>query len=289
MKNVNLSDTATTIPVTRRRPRGRCGDYTIHMHKCPVCPVTGLVRYRDRSQARDAVSAIRWQRGRTVGRARSDLLSEAHIHRCPEPECAGFHLAFLKVPVGTLDPVEPVAAFMASLSFRPCRIHLIDLENLARGGGATVDQIADLWRVYRRQAPGIAPGDHVVIGAARNVARRYRAAIRDEQVKWVVGADAPDGADQALLSAIDLRRVAKKYDELVLGTGDHAFVPLARQARALGMTVQVVTTEDPHFSPLSRELSAVATTRTTIRLASREQQRQIVAAIHRIHAASLAA
>lgn len=67
-------------------------------------------------------------------------------------------------------------------------------------------------------------------------------AIGGDNVKWVVGADGSNGADRALLEAIDPRRVARRYDELVIMSGDHAFADLAHHANGLGLQVHVVTT-----------------------------------------------
>ena len=109
-----------------------------------------------------------------------------------------------------------------------------------------------------------------MVGASRSVVRKYRRAIHGANVRWIVGADAPDGADRALLAAIDLRRVARDYDELVIVSGDHAFADLARRAKMLGLTVQVVTAQHPEQrSMLSRELAAAADTRTLVRLEGR--------------------
>ena len=127
--------------------------------------------------------------------------------------------------------------------------------------------------MLKHQAPGVAPRDHVVVGASRNVARKYRAAIHGTNVKWVVGANAADAADRALLGAIDLHRVARDYDELVIISGDGAFSDLARRAKRAGLTVQVVTTEHPEQrSMLSRELAAAADVHTLVRLEARAPQ-----------------
>jgi hypothetical protein len=156
------------------------------------------------------------------------------------------------------------------LEVRKRRYFLVDVENPTRGAQATLEEVAAFWALLKAQAPGIAPRDHVVIGASRSVTRKYRTALHGANVKWVVGANAPDAADRALLGAIDLHRVARDYDELVIVSGDHAFAELARRARRFGLSVQVVTAEHPlQRSMLSSELADAADTRTVVRLRPR--------------------
>lgn len=275
----------TTEFVGRTRTAGRM----VSQHKLPLCDATGLARYRDRHQARQGAAAMR---------------SGAHEFEVRTFVCAacnnGYHLeqTYCRQPMVLASSFDPTAEFTASLPFRKKRYFLGDIENLTQGAKVTCEQTAALWSVLTQQAPGIAPHDHVVIGAGRYVVRKYRAAIDGANVKWVVGSDGPDGADRALLAAIDLRRVARDYDELVIASGDGAFTDLARQAKALGLTVHVITTQHPdQRSMLSRELSNVADFHTLIRLESRTHKKDCLAAIanvasrtrHRVHAESVAA
>lgn len=238
----------------------RRGDY--RRHRLPVCNATGLARYRDRHQARHAAQA------RTAGTTTLKVATYA----CPD--CRGFHLEemFPKTPI-IPAPVEPVAVFTGSLPSRKRRYFLVDIENPTRGAKATAEQVAELWAILKQQAPGIAPHDHVVVGASCSVSHKYRAAIHGVNVRWVVGANAPDGADRALLAAIDLHQVAQDYDELVIISGDHAFADLARQAKRHGLSVHIVTVEHPgQRTMLSRALAAAADTRSVVRLQPRRPQ-----------------
>lgn len=227
-------------------------------HKLALCQTTGLARYRDRHQARQGAKAM----------LAGSHQFEGSTFACPD--CRGYHLEkiYARQPIIIGGAIESTEAFTASLTSRKRRyVLLLDIENPTRGAKATCEEAAALWNTLKLQAPGIAPHDHVVVGASRLVVRKYRAAIHGANLKWVVGADAPDGADRALLAAIDLRRVSPEYDELVIISGDHAFADLARRAKRGGLSVQVVTAERPEQqSVLSRELAAAADTHTLVRL-----------------------
>lgn len=226
-------------------------------HKLPRCEQTGLARYRDRHQARQAVDA------RRATQPHHSLVTYA----CPD--CRGFHLERTHAEpfLTTSKTVERVQAFTDSLPTRARRYVLFDVENPTCGARASRAELAKLWSTLTAQAPGFSERDHIVIGAARAVAAMYLGVIDQSNVKWVVGANAPDGADRALLAAINIYRVARDYDELVIISGDHAFVPMARRAKRLGLRVHVVTAEHPEQrSALARELAEAADIRTLVRL-----------------------
>ena len=195
------------------------------------------------------------------------------------PDCRGWHVETCPTTAALTEVAAPASAptvaFEESLAERKRRYFLVDIENPTRGAKATCEEVATFWNILKGQAPGIAPHDHVVVGASRGVAERYRASITGANVRWVTGANAPDGADRALLGAIDLYRVARHYDELVIVSGDHAFADLASRAKAFGLSVQVVTAETPHGRPmLSRDLAAAADVHTLVRLNVRPNRRE---------------
>ncbi|NLI19756.1 MAG: NYN domain-containing protein [Actinomycetales bacterium] len=258
--------------ITRRPGKGR-HPRTGNRHKLSQCPATGLPRYRDRHQARDGARAL----------ARGTHQFEVHTFACPS--CGGFHLekTYLREPIDPPSIADPVEPFTSSLPSRKRRYFLVDIENPTRGAKATPEQVATFWAILKQQAPGIAPHDHVVVGAARSVVRKYRVAIDGPNVRWVTAANSPGAADRALLAAIDLYRVALNYDELVIVSGDHAFTDLARQAKTRGLTVHVITVQQPgQSSMLSRELADVADTHTVVRHHSRTLTRDNIAAILRV-------
>jgi hypothetical protein len=119
---------------------------------------------------------------------------------------------------------------------------------------------------------------------AERTARKFRSSVHDKSIKWRIGDNGPDGADHALLNAIKLQYIAKRYDRLVIASRDHIFAPLAREARALGMTVHIVVGE----TKVSRELKAAAGTLTTIRTRSRTQALNNLAKIHQVARAAQA-
>jgi hypothetical protein len=238
-----------------------------------LCETTGLARYRDRQQARHGAQVV------TAG-ARNFTVS---TFACPG--CLGFHLehAYKKEPIIVAREPDVHAAFKTQLSTEKRRYILFDVENLTHGAKATPEELANFWNELKHRAPGISAQDHIVVGAGRYVSRKYRAAIHGENIRWVVGADAPDGADRALLSAIDLHHVARNFDELLIMSGDQAFAPLARRAKKFGLRVHLVTAEHPQRrSSLSRELSATADTRTVVQLEPHTQEHDNVTPIRRI-------
>lgn len=266
MSNHNRID--SDLPTRTRR-----SDSKVRRHKLPVCDETGLARYRDRHQARDGAKAL----------SAGERNYETSTFACPA--CRGFHVetTYYRTPIVLPDSPTPTAAYTESVATRKRRYWLVDVENPSCGAKWSCEQVAQFFDVLKRQAPGIAPQDHVVVAAARYVRRKYRHAIVGENVKWVTGADAPDGADRAALAAIDLYRVTRDFDELVIVSGDHAFVDLAKRAKQAGLSVHVVTAQAPEGRPmLSRELAAVADLRTFVRLESRTQRPDNLTAIESV-------
>lgn len=227
-------------------------------HKLPVCSTTGLVRYRDRRQARDGAAQRNWPLA-PLADARSVRWT---TFACKE--CGGFHLDYL--PFGGL-PTDPTPRLQVDSSTGARgRFVVVDLENLLGGKGSRADAKA-LWRALCLQVPAIGPSDHVVIGANRKVAKKYSPVICAPNIKWVLGHTGHDGADEALLAVINPRMIAKHHDELVIMSGDHAFTDVVLAARRLGIRTHVVSTKSgPNSTALARSLRNAADRRTTLRL-----------------------
>ena len=228
---------------------------SIRQHRLPLCEATNLARYRDRHQARHGARAV------SAGTRNLQVATFA----CPS--CRGFHLEKMFMRLSKIaGPVSVPNEELTAPSVEGKRRYvLFDIENPTAGAKATSEELAAFWAKLKETTLGLTPSDHVVIGAARRVVRKYRSVFFGANVKWVVGANAPDGADRALLAAIDLRRVARDYDELVIISGDHAFSELAHRAKTFGLSVHVVTAEQSDQNPmLSRKLAATADIHTLV-------------------------
>jgi hypothetical protein len=116
-------------------------------------------------------------------------------------------------------------------------LHLVDLENLAGSPQATARQALSAYIGYLRAAEWRA-GDVVYLAMNPGLAK---------QIAWDSAvpcrlhcARGADGADLALLANAAPEFVARRFGRLVIGSGDHIFVPRASAARELGVDVLVV-------------------------------------------------
>lgn len=141
-------------------------------------------------------------------------------------------------------------------------VHLLDAENLLGGPAATPDAVGHLWRTYRYGIP-TAERDQFRMGVSRFVARRAALALPGHGVRLLV-ASGGVGAEEVLIESIDLEHLARRYDRLVIASGDHRFTPLARAARELELHVHVVV----GVGACARSLHEAATTRSRLRLTS---------------------
>ncbi|MFP5377101.1 MAG: NYN domain-containing protein [Acidimicrobiia bacterium] len=116
-------------------------------------------------------------------------------------------------------------------------LHLIDIENLVRGSGATPAEVAGALAAYRA-AVAIGPGDHVVIASGRRLL--MAAGLAWPGARLLLGAGV-DGADLALLDASPPAAVAAAYDRVVIGSGDGIFATRAAELRRAGVVVAVVS------------------------------------------------
>lgn len=113
----------------------------------------------------------------------------------------------------------------------------IDLENLIGGNQKLGEQenpedtIKDLWNQLK---PAIAPGDQVLVATGPAMAKHALFALQSEGVRFLVGRGI-DGADNALLDAVDEEFVARRFGSLVIASGDHKLAPMARRARLQGI------------------------------------------------------
>lgn len=291
-----LNDAERNLSLSSRGARRRA-DHRIGKHKAPSCSTSGQARYARREQAQDVVQGLRWRESRRVQAGAEPAGVDWYSFPCVSCN-NGWHVVRLVKPTVETDSSVICEPLGPSPMEREDAIHAIDFENLFLGGGATFDEVAALWGVYRQQGPGIAPNDLVIVAASVAVAVKFAEVITGPNVRWALGSSGPDGADHALLRAINVRRHSTQYGVLYVGSGDHIFTSLVQEARKFGMKVRVITTERPGLrSPLSRELKATGVPLIRIRTTSRELARRNREAIslvasrshRRIHVETVAA
>ena len=159
---------------------------------------------------------------------------------------------------GTGTTMSSGGNYRCELSVRRARyvpegrtLHLLDFENLCRGP-ERISSVADAIASEYRELVDVSSADHVVIGV--NPANAISSSHVFPGCRFVTG-HGPDGADLALLGVVnDIRWVARRFDRVVIGSGDHCFVPLATDLGNLGVVVMVVAWE----RCLSRELERAA-------------------------------
>jgi hypothetical protein len=130
-----------------------------------------------------------------------------------------------------------VVIMTTSLVPQPRTLHLVDLENLLgdpRAEGRTALHALD---VYLELAAW-RDGDVVVL--ATNPALMLTIAFALPVPMNTHTACGRDGADLALLSHAPPEWIAKRFDRLVIGSGDGIFAARARAAQERGVAVRVV-------------------------------------------------
>ena len=117
-------------------------------------------------------------------------------------------------------------------------LHLMDLENLRGRSRMTLGEALATVQAYARVAT-FGPDDLVRLACNAGL---YWTVQQDLPGHWDVRpADGRDGADRALLANLDPPFVARRFERLVVGSGDHIFTDLALQVRALGPEVWAVS------------------------------------------------
>lgn len=132
-------------------------------------------------------------------------------------------------------------------------LHVVDVENLCRDGFPSRRAAIEVLASYRA-ASGLRPGDFGFASANRHLTSQLAYDL-PEGIRWVPGGTGPDAADRALLDHTDPDFVARRYDRIVIGSGDHAFTALASDLVAAGREVVVVATN----GSLSRSLRSAVT------------------------------
>lgn len=118
-------------------------------------------------------------------------------------------------------------------------LHLIDIENLAGADHASLAAVVDASVSYRRSAE-IGPMDQIIIGTNMNPEYRLNVGLAWPGAR-VVSGHGPNGADQALLAAVDSDWVVERgFARVVIGSGDGCFAALATILKRAGVIVQVI-------------------------------------------------
>lgn len=139
-------------------------------------------------------------------------------------------------------------------------VHLIDAENLLGGPNAPGNAIDQLWSVYRYGIPST-PSDQYFWASSQRLARNAVGILPAQGLRVLVR-DGKDGADDALIDMVDMGHLARRYERLVIASGDGKFADVAVAARDAGLHVHLVT----GISDCSRRLNRMASTRARLRL-----------------------
>lgn len=116
-------------------------------------------------------------------------------------------------------------------------LHLVDLENLAGSPRMSTHDAIETLHTYLAAAQW-QPGDLVYVAMNPHLAGQI---AFDVAVPCNMHcAHGRDGADLALLAHAAPEFVARRATRLVIGSGDHIFVPRATGARDLGVDVTVI-------------------------------------------------
>lgn len=130
------------------------------------------------------------------------------------------------------------------------KLHLVDIENLC-GGSHIDDRMVPVKMDEYDVAAGVDEVDHMIMACSPQLVLPSKSCRRGAQV--LVGRGV-DGADDALLSAVAVEDIARRFDEVVIASGDHIFRTLAIALRLSGVAVTVVS----RASALAGDLAAVA-------------------------------
>jgi hypothetical protein len=139
--------------------------------------------------------------------------------------------------------------------YPPRGVHLIDVENLL--GTAVPDPVqARQLRARYLRLVGVGILDHVVIASSH-------LALRNTGGWWpsarYLVRSGPDGADRALLDVVGRERIAERFRQVTIASGDGLFAQVAAGLVAAGCEVIVVSRR----AALSRQLALAVGWRVT--------------------------
>lgn len=129
-------------------------------------------------------------------------------------------------------------------------LHLVDIENLAGSGNPDPGQVRELHRLYHRRV-GLGAMDQVVVASSHLMIRN--AGDCWPGARYLVRSG-PDGADLELLAVIERERVAERFANVMIASGDGIFTAAAVRLAAAGCPVTVISRR----SALSKRLALAA-------------------------------
>lgn len=115
-------------------------------------------------------------------------------------------------------------------------LHLIDIENELGTGQVKATDIAR-FRTYYLRANNVPADAHIVVASSSSQNLLESAfGWPGARTVWLPG---HDGADRALLEIAYEENVEKRYDKVVIASGDHIFAEAADALQNLGVKVKV--------------------------------------------------
>lgn len=154
---------------------------------------------------------------------------------------------------GTSQPVLAQSHLVqTAIECAPRTFHALDIENLVGGTRASKADVHRLMQIYREQAFGVRQGDVALIGASHYAATSYMFALGDFDAEWTLGSGS-DGAELSMMDRMDLPYIARHFDRIVVGSGDHIWLDTILKSKELGLRVAIFTGK----GKLSYELSSL--------------------------------
>lgn len=154
-------------------------------------------------------------------------------------------------PASISHPQHRVRQRHQRRSAYPARaLHLIDIENLAGAGSPDPGQVRELHALYHRQV-GLGAMDQVVVASGQLMIRN--AGDCWPGARYLVRSG-PDGADLELLAVIERERVAERFTNVMIASGDGIFTTAAVCLAAAGCRVTVISRR----AALSKRLALAA-------------------------------
>jgi hypothetical protein len=127
-------------------------------------------------------------------------------------------------------------------------LHIVDVENLAGHSRPTARELRDLRESYFGTIT-FSGNDLLIVGCDVGL-------VLDVYATWpgarIASGTGHDGADSALLACSNPDDVARRFDRVIIGSGDHIFASLATALIAFGVVVGVVSRTDALAASLRR-------------------------------------